>query len=111
MIDRIAVLGLLAGMVALWIWDWQMLRILERHERRIQDLQAWRIITDRKLRPKEEPERMKPCGDPHALECGTCQRFVDERCETLYDCSCCYECYGVGGCWEPRKGRNHGGKE
>ena len=105
MIDRITLLGLLAGMAALWVYSWGLTRIVERHERRIQDLQTWRITTDKKLTPREEPERMKRCGDPHALECRTCQRFVDEGCETLYDCSCCYECYGVGGCWEPRRER------
>lgn len=37
MIDRIAVLGLLAGMAALWVWDWQIFRILERHEKKLQE--------------------------------------------------------------------------
>ena len=103
MLDKITVLGLLAGMAALWVWNWSLMRIIEKHERRIQDLQAWKIITDRKLKPRQEPQRMHASNDPHAIDCGTCQRFLDEGCETLYDCSCCYECYEVGGCWEPRE--------
>lgn len=40
--------------------------------------------------------------DPHKLNCGTCQIFLDEDCETYYDCPACYECAELGGVWEPR---------
>ena len=40
MIDKIALWALLAGMAALWVWNWNMLKIIERHERQIKELQA-----------------------------------------------------------------------
>ena len=45
---------------------------------------------------------MHQCNDTKSLECSTCQRFIDEGCETYYDCPCVYECYEVGDCWKPR---------
>jgi len=38
----------------------------------------------------------------HRLECGTCQKFVDQQCETCHDCRWVYECAKLGGIWTPR---------
>ena len=40
MLDKIALWGLLAGMAALWVWNWSITRMVERNERKIQELQA-----------------------------------------------------------------------
>lgn len=49
MLDKIALWGLLAGMAALWIFNWSTLQMIERHERQIKDLQS-------KLRCKQDLE-------------------------------------------------------
>lgn len=38
----------------------------------------------------------------HKLECDTCRHFIDQRCETCYDCAWVYECAKLGGVWGPR---------
>ncbi len=39
----------------------------------------------------------------HQMECSSCRRFLDEGCESPYDCSCLYECAALGGVWLPRQ--------
>ena len=38
MYDKIALAGLILAMLALWTWDWALMRILLRHERQLMDL-------------------------------------------------------------------------
>ena len=33
MVDRIALAGLIVGMVALWVWNWSLMRMVERDDR------------------------------------------------------------------------------
>lgn len=107
--DKITLLALVACCGALWLWNWSLMRIVRQHERKLLELQAWIKIL--RQRPDPEPKRPTQCDDPHAIECSSCQRFLDENCETIYDCSCCYECHGVGGCWKPRKETGYGAEE
>jgi len=39
----------------------------------------------------------------HALDCSTCQLFIDQKCETYHDCEWSYECAQLDNAWEPRK--------
>lgn len=39
----------------------------------------------------------------HSLDCGTCQCFIDQDCETHMDCAWVYECAYLDNAWEPRK--------
>ena len=49
------------------------------------------------------PSESVKYSDLHKLDCFTCQIFLDEGCETHYDCSACCECAELGGVWEPRR--------
>ena len=40
MVDRIALAGLIVGMVALWVWNWSLMRMVERNDRLVKRLVA-----------------------------------------------------------------------
>ena len=77
MVDRIAVLGLLAGMAALWAWNWGLIRIVNRHERQIKELQARKQYA--------EENRCHVCMEQDTCEAANtgviypCPYFIRER--------------------------------
>jgi len=83
MIDRIALYGLLLGMIFIWIWNWALMRILLRQERQIMDLRRRGQVEQRcgfclvKDCPAENTGVAYPC--PHFRYV-----FTEEEMEELY---------------------------
>ncbi|MEA4934762.1 MAG: hypothetical protein VB071_14435 [Lawsonibacter sp.] len=80
MIDSIALIGLLLALAALWVWNWKMLQVVERHEKAILELRA-RL----NYRPKPEESRCQICKDRRTCPAAftgvifPCRHFRDER--------------------------------
>lgn len=80
MIDSIALIGLLLALAALWVWNWKMLQVMERHEKAILELRA-RL----NYRPEPEESRCRICEDRRTCPAAftgvafPCRHFRDER--------------------------------
>ncbi len=58
MVDTIALLGLMAGMTALWGWNWIIFKLIKDHERHIEELRA-----ESKYKKEKEEDRCRSCKE------------------------------------------------
>lgn len=88
MIDRIALYGLLLGMIFIWIWNWALMRILLRHERQLLD-------------QKRQPTQV---FYPEEQRCATCQ---DGQTCMAADTGVIYPCEHYKPNWRNEHGQEH----